>query len=1132
MKYRSSSSGLLFPIIAVSGILFGTSSISASTIVWSAPVVFNGLTTSQIFTNTPGTIVGAVGFGIEEPALVTYATNSAATVFDIFADQTVASVTGTNGIAFGTGSFPAATAYTTGNTNFDSVLNNFVFNSKTLSINLVNLVPGASYSVQLFSVDDRTNTATNVVNFQSPTNAANISGTFASSSNVYVVGTFNVPTNSTGVLTNMVLQQNLSSTNGVINALVLRAVSFTPAINFTLLPINNNLDVGDTATFSSMATGPAPLAPQWQYGPAGGPYTNLTNGSHYSGVNTFTLSISNVVPADANNVYLLKLTSGTNNALSKSASLSVFGNAGVTKTVSNGGDINAAIEAVNLAGGGTVILAPGSYNGSVLMYPNVTLKGSGSNTVLVGGTLTQAYSGASYWSVEDLVIDGQVPSTYLWQGGADNAGINAGDESPGYDTYDLSFKNVEIKNTAIALRLVTVNGCYLTGCNFHDSGLGFSHNIYFVGCLNVAMSNCISSWSQANLSRSGDGVHLDFIGSTANYTLKQCEFSGNEGYGILCQDYNGNDPNLYMSGCRLQYNGLANQTNDGMWIIANGSITTTRSEYNGGYGLDTIYGPAISVDDFITGSNQSGGVYSTANVSNWLDGLTPNVYLAQQAEGVTGPGNTADWTTVNGGNGAGAVDFNANHSVNGGIVWPNVSAPAAGSYPLILSYANGSSNTLAMPVSVNGAYVGTAVFPPSGSWSTYGSATITANLSASNNTVGVDVLSPGLGNPELSKLTVLASVPAPPSGLTGLTVLANTNAPRTDMTTWMNLSWNPSPGATYYNIERNGFLIATGVTNTSFIDKHILGNDTTCSYLVAPVNAAGWGMGASVSAISIVAFPTSLTATGGPNSVILSCAAVPKARYYAVFRSMVSGGPYKKIATTTAAGYTDLNVSDGTSYYYVMTAIDGASQSLNSPEASATPYKAYLGAPILIDVDFGAAATQSGGAVLGTNGDTWNAASGTTTSIFNSSGAILSGVGLTLSGSGVYTDLGGTAMDNATAALMEDYAFGYTSATAKVSVSLTGLTNYRGAKFTLIVYAAGDNGGQGASLTLGGVTGGNSGSTLSTSALSRKISAGNGTAYQTFTGTIIDGTLSIAASELSGQSFTVINGFQIYLTHP
>ena len=123
-------------------------------------------------------------------------------------------------------------------------------------------------------------------------------------------------------------------------------------------------------------------------------------------------------------------------------------------------------------------------------------------------------------------------------------------------------------------------------------------------------------------------------------------------------------------------------------------------------------------------------------------------------------------------------------------------------------------------------------------------------------------------------------------------------------------------------------------------------------------------------------------------------------------------------------------------------------------------------------------------------------------------------------------------MDNATTALMEDYAYGYTAATANVTVSLTGLTNYRGANFILVIYAAGDNSGQGASLTLSGVMGGNSASKLSTSALSRKISAGNGTAYETFTGTIINGTLTIDASELSGQNFTVINGFQIYLTHP
>ena len=122
-------------------------------------------------------------------------------------------------------------------------------------------------------------------------------------------------------------------------------------------------------------------------------------------------------------------------------------------------------------------------------------------------------------------------------------------------------------------------------------------------------------------------------------------------------------------------------------------------------------------------------------------------------------------------------------------------------------------------------------------------------------------------------------------------------------------------------------------------------------------------------------------------------------------------------------------------------------------------------------------------------------------------------------------------MDAATTPLMEDYAYGYTGATANITVSLTGLT--AGSTLTLVVYAAGNNSGQGASLTLSGATGGNSGSTLSTSAASRQISAGNGVAYQTFTGTVASGgTLTLTATELGGQSFTAVNGFQLSLTHP
>jgi len=182
----------------------------------------------------------------------------------------------------------------------------------------------------------------------------------------------------------------------------------------------------------------------------------------------------------------------------------------------------------------------------------------------------------------------------------------------------------------------------------------------------------------------------------------------------------------------------------------------------------------------------------------------------------------------------------------------------------------------------------------------------------------------------------------------------------------------------------------------------------------------------------------------------------------------------------------------------------------------------------LIDVDFGSVATQTGAAVLGTPGDTWNALVGSTGNLTNSANANLSGVGLTLTCSGVYPAPGGTTMDTNTTALMEDYAYGNGST---VTVSLTGLTAYNGYGFTLVIYGAGDTSGQGDTLNLtAGASGGNSGSTLTTSATSRQISAGNGVAYQTYTGTINAGTLTFTATGLT--TFAIVNGFQLQLTAP
>jgi hypothetical protein len=284
-----------------------------------------------------------------------------------------------------------------------------------------------------------------------------------------------------------------------------------------------------------------------------------------------------------------------------------------------------------------------------------------------------------------------------------------------------------------------------------------------------------------------------------------------------------------------------------------------------------------------------------------------------------------------------------------------------------------------------------------------------------------------------------------------------------------------------------------------------------------------------VTAVSLPAFPLSSTSSDVGTGVSISWSASPGAEYYDVYRSTTSGGPYTYIGSSTTTSYLDTTTTVGTTYYYITRGDNGLEESMNSPETSATPQAPYSGSPVLLDVDFGSSATQTGAAVLGAAGDKWNAVSGTTGTIVNSANSTLSGLGLTLNANGTYTDTGGTAMDAATTPLMEDYAYGSTSSgTPTVTVTLTGLSSYLNADFTLVVYASGDDSGQGASVSVtSGATGGNTGSALATTAASRSISAGSGVAYATFTGTIKGNTLSFVATPLSGQSFTVINGFQL-----
>ena len=86
-----------------------------------------------------------------------------------------------------------------------------------------------------------------------------------------------------------------------------------------------------------------------------------------------------------------------------------------------------------------------------------------------------------------------------------------------------------------------------------------------------------------------------------------------------------------------------------------------------------------------------------------------------------------------------------------------------------------------------------------------------------------------------------------------------------------------------------------------------------------------------------VAVPTGVSATAGSAQVVLSWSPAAGATSYYVQSSTNEGGPYTTIATPTTTSYTNTGLTNGTTYYYVISATDGINVSSNSLEVSATP---------------------------------------------------------------------------------------------------------------------------------------------------------------------------------------------------
>jgi len=194
-------------------------------------------------------------------------------------------------------------------------------------------------------------------------------------------------------------------------SLMLRA-----ATTITQHPANQNICPGGTATFTVAATGDGTLSYQWQKNQA-----NITNGGHYSGCTTTTLTVSSASSGDATN-YRCVVTGGCGSGVnSNSASLTLRAATAITgqpqsQTVAAGANVSFSVTATGdgtltyqWLKGGANVTDGGRFSGatsSTLQITNTVPANSGSYACLVTGGCGSATSSAALLTVNPLTPPG------------------------------------------------------------------------------------------------------------------------------------------------------------------------------------------------------------------------------------------------------------------------------------------------------------------------------------------------------------------------------------------------------------------------------------------------------------------------------------------------------------------------------------------------------------------------------------------------------------------------------------------------------------------------------------------------------------------------------------------------------
>lgn len=160
------------------------------------------------------------------------------------------------------------------------------------------------------------------------------------------------------------------------------------------------------------------------------------------------------------------------------------------------------------------------------------------------------------------------------------------------------------------------------------------------------------------------------------------------------------------------------------------------------------------------------------------------------------------------------------------------------------------------------------------------------------------------------------------------------------------LSWDAVSGATSYTVKRSATsegtyaVVQRGITGTTFTDS-TAANGATYFYIVTASNASfesDPSNEANAAPTASMATPTGLVGTPDDASVVLTWNAVAGVTHYRVKRATVSGGPYTIVGDPVyAPTFINGGLTNGTPYFFVVSAMNGTVESGNSSQVSVTP---------------------------------------------------------------------------------------------------------------------------------------------------------------------------------------------------